>query len=97
LSESTCSEAEGPPIVNPPMTFSRPSNVVKEHEHRGTDILGSAVHVFAAGSNISASDNGLPSLPVNVDSSITHRTFNAHDLSSQLQQDLSCGQFNTDK
>ena len=54
LSESTCSDAEGPPTVKPPITCSRPLNVMNEHEQIGTDMFVRAVHVLTAGSNISA-------------------------------------------
>ena len=65
MSESTCSEGDGPPIVNPPTTYNRSSCDMNEHEHSGTDMLGRAVHVFTAGSYISAWLKGFPSLPDN--------------------------------
>jgi len=65
LSESCCSEAEGPPTVRPPITYSRSSDAVNEQEASGTDILGRDVHVLDAGSYTSASLSGLPPVPVN--------------------------------
>ena len=71
LSESCCSEAEGPPIVRPPITYSLLSDVVNEHDASGSDILGRDVHVLAAGSYASASLSGLPLVPVNSNVSCT--------------------------
>jgi len=48
LSERCCSEADGPPTVRPPATYSRWSDSVKEHEASGTDMLGRDFHVLAA-------------------------------------------------